>query len=203
MNAMTGGPQAMIRAAASILDQMRAEDAQRAGPVARGAERLRGRQAILQIPTPVVDTWTPKLVGERFVAALRWATYSGGAVGPAGIRGSMPAYNPTMDDHLDEGWGLPEVAGDGEPGDGKRLVVQATAAQVTAYEAALIWPAVYLYPAYEGSARMLCLWARCKARRVSFDAAVKRRGTIARATAYRMRDRGLSIISVGLDRDWR
>lgn len=66
----------------------------------------------------------------------------------------MPALNPTLDDHLDEGWGLPEIAGDDEPGDGKRLVVQASAAQISAYEAALRWPALYLYPAHEGSARL-------------------------------------------------
>lgn len=150
---------------------------------------------------PDIETWTPKLVGERMIAALRWATYTGGAVGPAGIRGSMPAFNPTLDDHLDEGWGLPDVAGDEEPGDGKRLVVQATAAQITAHEAALSWPAVYLYPSYEGSARMLCLWARCKVYRRPFDDAIKRRGTISRATAFRLRDRGLSLISQGLDRD--
>ncbi len=148
-----------------------------------------------------IETWTPDLVGKRMTAALRWATYSGGAVGPAGIRGSMPAYNPTLDDHLDEGWGLPEAAGDDEPGGGKRLIVQATAAQITAHEAALSWPAVYLYPAHDGSARMLCLWLRCKVFRRPFDEAVKRRGTISRATAFRLRDRGLSIISIGLDKD--
>ena len=148
-----------------------------------------------------IETWTPELAGKRFVAALRWATYCGGKVGPAGIRGSMPAFNPTLNDHLDEGWGLPELAGDDDPGDGKRLVVQATAAQVTAYEAALNWPANYLCPDYEGSARMLCLWARCKVYRKPFDDVLKRRGTISRATAFRLRDRALSVISTGLDKD--
>lgn len=149
-----------------------------------------------------IETWTPKLAGDRMAAALRWATYNGGKVGPGGIRGSMPSFNPTLDDHLDEGWGLPEAAGqddDIEPP--KRLIVQATAAQITAYEAALSWPAVYLYPAHEGSARMLCLWLRCKVHRRPFEDAVKRRGTISRATAFRLRDRGLTIISMGLDKD--
>lgn len=148
-----------------------------------------------------IETWTPKLAGDRMVAALRWATYTGGRVGPSGIKGSMPAFNPTLDDHLDEGWGLPDRAGDDDPEDGKRIVVQATAAQITAYEAALNWPARYLYPAHEGSARMLCLWLRCKAHKRPFEDAVKRRGTISRATAFRLRDRGLTIISIGLDRD--
>jgi hypothetical protein len=146
-----------------------------------------------------LETWTPKIVGDRMVAALRWATYTGGRVGPGGIKGSMPAFNPTLEDHLDEGWGLPDRAGDDDPEDGKRLVVQATAAQITAHEAALNWPADFLYPAHEGSARMLCLWLRCKVHKRSFDDAIKRRGTISRATAFRLRDRGLTIISVGLD----
>ena len=154
---------------------------------------IRGREQI--------ETWTPKRVGEAMTAALRWATYSGGKVGPAGLRGSMPSFIASLDDHLDEGWGLPEVAGDEEPGDGKRLVVQATAAQITQHEAALLWSARYLCPDYEGSARMLGLWLRCKVYRRPFDDAVKRRGTISRATAFRLRDRGLSIISTGLDRD--
>lgn len=148
-----------------------------------------------------VETWTPDLVSKRMLSAVRWATYTGGKVGPGGIRGSMPAYITTLDDHLDEGWGLPEVAGDEGPGDGKRLVVQATAAQITQHEAALLWPARYLCPDHEGSARMLGLWLRCKVYRRPFDDAVKRRGTISRATAFRLRDRGLAIISTGLDRD--
>lgn len=151
---------------------------------------------------PPLETWTPKLVSERMVAALRWATYSGGRVGPSGIVGSMPAFNPSLEDHLEEGWGIPEVAGDDEP-EPKRLVVNATAAQITAHEEALLWPARYLYPAHEGSARMLCLWLRCKVLRRPFDEVVKRRGTISRATAFRLRDRGLSIISVALDREGR
>lgn len=149
---------------------------------------------------PQREQWGPKLVGERMIAAVRWAAFSGGRVGPAGIKGSMPAFNPTLDDHLDEGWGLPEIAGDDEP-EAKRLRVQATAEQITAHEAALNWPAVYLYPAHEGSARFLCLWVRCKVHKRPFDEAISRRGTISRATAFRLRDRGLSLIAQGLDRD--
>lgn len=147
-----------------------------------------------------IETWTPKLAGERMIAAVRWASYSGGTVGPAAIRGSMPAFNPTLDDHLDEGWGLPEVAGDDTPAD-RRLFLNVTAAQISAHEAALGWPSRYLYPDHEGSGRMLCLWLRCKAHRRSFDDAVKRRGLISRATAFRLRDRGLTMISMGLARD--
>jgi hypothetical protein len=148
-----------------------------------------------------VETWTPDLVSKRLLAAVRWASFSGAKVGPGGIKGSMPAFNPTLDDHLEEGWGLPEVAGDDAPDDGKRLIVQATAAQISQYEQALLWPITYLHPSHEGSARMLCLWLRCKTYRRPFEEAVKRRGTMSRASAFRLRDRALSMISQGLDRD--
>jgi hypothetical protein len=147
-----------------------------------------------------LETWTPKLVGERMLAAVRWATYSGGPVGPSGIKGSMPAFNPTLDDHLEEGWGLPEVAGD-EGFEERKLVLNISAAQVTAHEAALNWPALYLYPSHEGIARMLGLWLRCKVYRRDFGEAVKRRGTMSRASAFRLRDKGLTVISIGLARD--
>jgi hypothetical protein len=147
-----------------------------------------------------LETWTPKLVGDRMLAALRWATYSGGPVGPSGIKGSMPAFNPTLDDHLEEGWGLPEVAGD-EGAEERKLVLNVSAAQVSAHEAALNWPARYLYPAHEGSARMLGLWLRCKVYRRDFGEVVKRRGVMSRASAFRLRDRGLTTISMGLARD--
>lgn len=43
----------------------------------------------------------------------------------------------------------------------------------------------------------MCLWAERKARQIFFDAAIKRRGIIASATAYR----GLYLILWGLERD--
>ena len=33
-----------------------------------------------------VDTWTPKLVGERLIEAIRWARYNAGPTGPAPVR---------------------------------------------------------------------------------------------------------------------
>lgn len=148
----------------------------------------------------MMETWTPKLVGERLIEAVRWANYAAGQVGPAGIRGGMPSYAPTWEERLAEGWGIPELAGDEQQPD-RRMRVPATPAQITAFEAALTWPAIYLLPDHEGSARIMCVWVRCKAARASFDDAVDRRKTISRATAYRLRDRALSIISQGLDRD--
>lgn len=199
MNAIVGGRQAMIRAAASILDQMRQDEIDRAGLAARGAERLRARQAALSGPAPAVATWTPERVGDALVAALRWAHRAGGRVGPGGMVGArLPEAILSMEDRLELGWGLHELA---DPDDAPPMQVQLSAAQVSRHEAALEWPARYLCPDHAGSARIVGLWAACKARRISFDAAIKRRGTIARATAYRMRDKGLSLISQGLDRD--
>jgi len=66
--------------------------------------------------------------------------------------------------------------------------------------AALAWPATYL-PDADGSRAMLSLWAGCKALRQPFTNAVERRGTMTRAMAYRLRDRGLTLIALGLIRD--
>lgn len=146
------------------------------------------------------QTWTTKLVADRMVEAMRWAIYSGGRVGPAQFRGSLPAFAATLDDHLAEGWGLPELAGDEEPEE-RRIYRNVSVAQVTAYEAALGWPATYLYPGHEGSARILGLWLVCAAQRSDFEQAVKRRGTMSRSSAFRMRERALTLISVGLTKD--
>lgn len=199
MNAIVGERQAMIRAAASILDKMRAEEAERAALAARGAERLRVREAALHSPLPVVETWTPALAGQALVDALRWAHRAAGRVGPGGVVSArLPEAILTTEDRLELGWGLHEVA---DPDDLPPMRVQLSPAQVSAHEAVLEWPARYLCPAHDGSARIVGLWAACKARRMSFDVAIKRRGTLARATAYRLRDKGLSLISQGLDRD--
>ena len=47
---------------------------------------------------------------------------------------------------------------------------------------------------------MVGLWSLCKVSRRSFAGAVKARG-ISRPAAYQLRDRGLSMISQGLQRD--
>lgn len=150
---------------------------------------------------PEPETWTPKIVGDRLIEAVRWVHYCGGRVGPAGMCASGAfAFHPTLEDHLEEGWGLPEVAGDVEE-DERSIYRSPTAEQITAYEAALQWPAEYLIPDHSGSARVLNLWVRCKVHNKSFASAITRRGTMSRGAAYRLRDRGLSLISQGLDRN--
>ena len=51
--------------------------------------------------------WTPKRVREVLIEAVTWAQQYAGPIGPAAVRGSMPVYKPTLEDHLEEGWGLP------------------------------------------------------------------------------------------------
>ena len=148
---------------------------------------------------PVYEGWTPQMAGEAFCAALRWAKHSAGRVGPSGmICARFPEAILTDEEHAEMGWGLKEVA---DPDDLPPMRVLPTPAQVSRHEAALTWPSVYLVgEGREGSARMVGLWAACKVRRQPFAAAVKARG-VSRGAAYQLRDRGLSIISQGLQRD--
>lgn len=141
--------------------------------------------------------WTTKIVGEQFVAAIKWVRRSGGSVGPTGIRSGQPAYLPTYEELLED-FGIPERADD-EPEN--VLFVQPTPEQISRHLAALEWPADYLIPEHDGSARMLGLWAYCKATNSPFDQAVKDQCKMSRGAAYALRDRGLSIISQGLTRD--
>ena len=147
---------------------------------------------------PQAPTWTPEIVGEQLCAALRWAKHNTGRVGPGGFVGSRSLFNVTLEDHLEEGWGLPEIAGDDEP-DERRQYAMPSPEQITRYEMALAWPADYLLPDHKGSARMLGLWAACEISKRSFNGACKARGVDRRA-ALQLRDRGLSLISQALDR---
>ena len=146
------------------------------------------------------DQWSPKLVGERLVEAVRWARYSGGRVGPAGIGSGLPMMILTEEERIAE-FGLPDGPDEEEEKAARhKLRIQATPAQVSAYERALEWPTIYLVPDHQESARVLGLWVRCKVYKLPFAEAVDRRKWLSRAMAYRYRDRALSIISVGLDK---
>lgn len=152
--------------------------------------------------TDATDQWSPKLVGERLIEAVRWARYSGGPVGPAGIKSGMPNVALTLEEYLAEGWGLPDGPDEDEAKLRERkLRIAATPQKVSAHLAALEWPARYLVPERAGDARVLNLWVRCKVYGRPFNDAIDKRKYLSRAMAYRMRDRALSVISVGLDRD--
>jgi len=148
----------------------------------------------------VSEGWTPQRAGKALVEALRWARYAAGQVGPRGmVSASLPKTALSDDDFAEMGWGIRESADD--PADAPPLRVQLSARQVSRHEATLTWPTIYLVATgREGSARMVGLWAACKAYRRSFAGAVKARG-IERSAAYALRDRGLSLISQGLAKD--
>ena len=145
------------------------------------------------------DVWTPKLVRDRLIEAITWARFCAGPVGPTKIKSNLPAYRASLDDHLAEGWGLPEVAGDDDPID-RRLYLPPPADRVQALIEALEWVAHYVALTNQGSARMLNLWLRCRVYKLDFDWMVGELG-LSRGHAYRLRDRALSLIAQGLDRD--
>ncbi|WP_102225188.1 hypothetical protein [Acidimangrovimonas sediminis] len=158
-----------------------------------------GQRKAAAIEAIEAETWTPELVRDRMLEALRWARYAGGRVGPRGFGSAIPAFVATLDDHLSEGWGLPEIAGDDRPSE--RVVrIRPTPAQVDAHLAALHWTADHLVGDHAGLARVLNLWLCCRVYKISFEKQLQRRGsTMARGHAYRLRDRALSVIAQRLD----
>lgn len=66
---------------------------------------------------PQIETWTPARAGEVMIEAVTWARHCAGPVGPAGYRGRSNVFSlqSSLADHLEEGWGLPEIAGDDDP----------------------------------------------------------------------------------------
>ena len=142
-----------------------------------------------------IEGWTPKLVKARLVEATLWVKHYGGPVGPTGVKSSMPTYKASLDDHLEEGWGLPEIAGDDAPED-KRRPLPPSAEMIEAHMDALTWVAQYVAKTHPESARLLALWVRCKVYRRDFDRAIE--GKQSRSHAYRLRDRALSLISLAL-----
>lgn len=148
------------------------------------------------------DVWTPERVKNILKEAIAWARRHAGPVGPAGIRGSMPSYKPTLEDHLEEGWGVPEVAGDDESWD-KPIELPIDPARADYLMASLTWVGVYLINSgHPVTGKMVSLWMAHSVSRNgrAFDAALKRE-RMSRGHAYRLRDRGLAIIAQGLTAD--
>lgn len=145
--------------------------------------------------------WTYKLVRERLIEAVTYARFYGGPVGPSGMRSGMPAYRASLEDHLDEGWGLPEAAEDDEDTARNRAMPRPPSPErIEHLVDALAWPARFVALSNPGSARMLSLWLRCRVYKLDFERALDRIG-MSRSHAYRLRDRALTLIAVGLDRE--
>lgn len=144
------------------------------------------------------QAWTPEMVRDQLIEAVRWARHNAGPTGPARVRSMMPQYNPTLEDHLKEGWGLPEQA-EGVAQAGRALRIRSSSAHVSQMEQRLQWVADYLCPAHAGDARILNLWLRCKVYRHSFEAALSAQGwPLSRRHADRVKDRALSRIAQAL-----
>ena len=143
------------------------------------------------------DTWTPKLVGERLVEAIRWARYNAGPTGPASVRAAAIPFVPTAEDFEAAGWGEREVADEEPPPSARRY----SPAKISAILDALEWPARYTVASKPKSTEILNLWLRCKVYRGNFEKVIEHRGEMSRMSAYRYRDRALSAIAVGLTND--
>lgn len=141
-------------------------------------------------------TWTPEIVRDRMIEAVRWARYNAGPTGPAPVRSAMPEYRPTLEDFLAEGWGLAENTHDDE----QVLRVHLSPDRVDQIVWVLDWCRLYLAKERPGDAVILNLWLRCRVHKTNFCSALKRRGfALSRRHAYRMRDRALSHIAQRLD----
>lgn len=146
--------------------------------------------------SPPPDHWTPDLVEARLVDAVRWMRFSGGGVGPASIRSAMPIFIPSLRDFAEEGWGLPERADEDE--DLETRERPPTLEEIAALEDALTWVGGIIAPRDIDMARAVNAAVFAKAYDIPFTAVIRRR-RMDRRTAYRLRDRGLSVISVVLD----
>ncbi len=146
------------------------------------------------------DVWTPKIVGDCLIDAIRWAQRSGGSIGPAGFRNGMPDPALSSDERALEEWPSMFELGEFEPPKPARRSL--SPAKVSQMERVLVWPMKYLQnfgPETDPvSWQVFHAWIYSKLTKgVNFDETCKQRGW-SRATAYRLRDRTLSIIAQGL-----
>jgi hypothetical protein len=153
---------------------------------------------------PLECLWSPRAVEDRLIEALALIQRHGGRVGP---RGYTPQW---MHEVCSEALEIGEQAAmlqAGELGDYQealakernRYMLGASQHDMTLAQEASLWPMRYLAD-YGGPLRALQVFIRCRALRKRFGTECKRRGW-ARATAYRQRDRALSLIAMGLTRD--
>ena len=147
------------------------------------------------------NQYTPEHVKERLLEAVRWLRHNGSSAGPHQMRSPIPAYRSTLEDHLLEGWGIPDKADGVEAADQASKIVRMrhSPARVDEMLRVLDWCRLFLARDHAGDAVILNLWLRCKVYRINFEEAIKERGfPLTRRHAYRMRDRALSKIAQGL-----
>lgn len=143
---------------------------------------------------PRPDHWTPDLVRQAIVDALRWVHHAGPRAGPSPIRSAMPEFCLTMEERLALGWDSVVPADDED-----RPSRQApTPDQISRHEDALLWVARIIRPKSEEMARAVNAACAAEAWGASFSRLVRERG-LHRSRAYTLRDRGFSILSYTLD----
>lgn len=138
------------------------------------------------------EAWTPDLVAENLVIALRYLRRMPGGGGSGG-GDSWPRLLREAADYVQQLQGGETFAyRNASP-------LHLTADQVSRMNAVIEWQAIYLKQ-NDGPARMLALWLFCKTSRMKYREALSN-ARVPPATAYRARDRALSIIARGLERD--
>jgi hypothetical protein len=149
------------------------------------------------------DVWTPKIVGDCLIDAIKWAQHAAGRTGPAGVRSGMPSLALSSDERAFEEWpSLAEIEEFEEPKVTRRSL---SPAKVSQMERILAWPSQYLVDFNKDdnpvSWAVFRAWVRCKLTKgVSFEECCKVNGW-SRASAYRLRDHVLSKIAIGLTND--
>lgn len=137
---------------------------------------------------PAEMLWTIDMVAERLIEAVRTAERAVKRPAPSQGHVAWPSWIYSYEDIMDH-----------KPEDQAPPRGHATRGQIDRMEEAIQWQSQYL-KAEDGAARVLRTYLKCKVYRVPFDKACKRKGW-ARATAYRSRDRAMTIIAYSLMRD--
>lgn len=139
------------------------------------------------------DGWSPDLVSERLVMAVKLCARTVSRPGPSASAAPWPAYA--------QEWGdlLAQIETNELGKGGNRVRLGATSRQITLMEEAIRWPGLYL-SGWPGPLRCLNMFLFAKAHRVKFNSVCKRKG-IPLSTAKHGRAKAISIIAQGLQND--
>lgn len=140
---------------------------------------------LLAVPAHMV--WTPEMVQARLVEAARVVEATVRRPGPSKSANLWPQIVRDWADIMDH------------KAEDQRVVRFISRAQINRMEEALLWPGRYLKDE-PGAGRVLRSFLQARAFRRSFSHEIKAKGW-STGTAYRSRDRALSIIALCLMRD--
>ncbi|ELT50983.1 DUF6362 family protein [Brucella intermedia] len=146
------------------------------------------------------DLWVPKIVDQRLTEAAKIVLRATGPTGPRGDGNVWPLFQREFSDWYDtvkDEFG--NVIGHVQTAQPEKPRFNISSRKISRMEQAILWPMTYLKD-YDGPRRVLSVYLRCKAYRKPFSQVCKRLGW-PRATAYRARDKALSLIAQGLNAD--